>query len=144
MYAEFEKTIHDRVEKGEALSADTLKSLWKGLMEKYFGSDFQSDEYATMWWSYIPHFYMNFYVYNYATSMSAAYPLSQAIMKGEKGAQEKYLKFLNAGGSDSPITLLKEAGVDINSTKPIDDVLKLFNSLVDQMEQILKEEGKIQ
>lgn len=143
MYAEFEKAIHERVENGEALSAETLKSMWKELMEKYFGPDFQSDEYATMWWSYIPHFYMDFYVYNYATSMSAAYPLSQGLVKGDKGAQEKYLTFLAAGGSDSPITLLKNAGVDMNSTKPVDDILKYFNSLVDQMEQILKEQGKI-
>ena len=143
MYAEFEKAIHERVEKGEALSADSLKALWKGLMEKYFGEDFVVDEYATMWWSYIPHFYMNFYVYNYATGMAAAYPLSQGILKGEKGAVDKYMGFLKAGNSDYPVEILKEAGIDMNSTKPVDDLLKLFGELVGQMEQILREEGKI-
>lgn len=143
MYAEFEKAIHERVEKGEALSAETLKAMWKGLMEKYYGEDFVVDEYATMWWSYIPHFYMNFYVYNYATGMAAAYPLSQSILKGEKGAVDKYLTFLKSGNSDYPVEILKKAGVDMNSTKPVDDLLKLFGELVDQMEQILKKEGKI-
>lgn len=143
MYAEFEKAIHERVEKGEALSADSLKTMWKELMEKYFGEDFVADEYATMWWSYIPHFYMNFYVYNYATGMAAAYPLSQSILKGEAGAVDKYIGFLEAGNSANPVDILKTAGVDMNSTKPVDDLLKLFGSLVNQMEQILKEEGKI-
>ncbi|HYE81067.1 MAG TPA: oligoendopeptidase F [Clostridia bacterium] len=143
MYAEFEKAIHERVEKGEALSADTLKTMWKELMEKYFGEDFVVDEYATMWWSYIPHFYMNFYVYNYATGMAAAYPLSQAILKGERGAVDKYIGFLKSGNSDNPVEILKKAGVDMNSTKPVDDLLKLFGDLVDQMEQILREEDKI-
>ena len=86
---------------------------------------------------------MNFYVYKYATGISAAYPLSQAILKGEKGAREKYLEFLKAGDSNYPIEILKNAGVDMSSTKPVDELLKLFNQLVDDMEKILKEEGKI-
>jgi len=143
MYAEFEKLIHERVENGEALSVDSLKAMWKELMQKYYGENFEVDELVTLWWARIPHFYMNFYVYKYATGMAAAYPLSQALTKGEAGAAEKYLEFLKAGDSDFPVDILKNAGVDMTATKPVDDLLKLFSDLVDQMEQLLKEEGKI-
>lgn len=143
MYAEFEKIIHEKVEAGEALSADTMNEIWGNLMQKYYGADFEVDPLVKLWWARIPHFYMNFYVYNYATGIAGAYPLSQAILKGEKGAVEKYIGFLKAGDSNYPVETLKNAGVDMTSTKPVDDLLKLFNDLVDQMEQILREEGKI-
>jgi len=143
MYAEFEKIIHEKVEAGEALSADSMSEIWGSLMQKYYGEDFEVDPLVTLWWSRIPHFYMNFYVYNYATGIAAAYPLSQGILKGEKGALEKYIGFLKAGDSDYPVEILKRAGVDMTSTKPVDDLLSLFNQLVEQMEQILREEGKI-
>lgn len=143
MYAEFEKLIHEKVEAGEALSADTMNEIWGGLMQKYYGKDFEVDPLVRLWWARIPHFYMNFYVYNYATGISAAYPLSQAILKGEKGAVDRYISFLKAGDSDYPVEVLKRAGVDMTSTKPVDDLLKLFDQLVDEMEKILKEEGKI-
>ena len=143
MYAEFEKIIHEKVEAGEALSADSMNEIWGGLMEKYYGTDFEVDPLVKLWWSRIPHFYMNFYVYNYATGIAAAYPLSQGILKDEKGAVDKYVSFLKAGDSDYPVEILKRAGVDMTSTKPVDDLLKLFNELVDEMEKILREEGKI-
>lgn len=143
MYAEFEKLIHERVENGEALSVDSLNAMWKELMQKYYGENFEVDDLVTLWWARIPHFYMNFYVYKYATGMSAAYPLSQALTNGEAGAAEKYLEFLKAGDSDFPVDILKNAGVDMTTTKPVDDLLQLFSDLVDQMEQLLKEEGKI-
>lgn len=144
MYAEFEKAIHERVEKGEALSADTMNEIWGSLMQKYYGPEFEVDPLVKLWWARIPHFYMNFYVFNYATAIAAAYPLSQGLAKVEAGAFDKYMGFLKAGGSDYPVEILKKAGVDMTTTKPVDDLLVLFNSLVDQMEQILKEEGKIQ
>lgn len=143
MYAEFEKVIHEKVEAGEALSADSMNEIWGNLMQKYYGADFEVDPLVKLWWSRIPHFYMDFYVYNYATGIAAAYPLSQGILKGEKGAVDNYMGFLKAGDSDYPVEILKGAGVDMTSTAPVDDLLKLFNELVDQMEQILKEEGKI-
>lgn len=143
MYAEFEKLIHEKVEKGEALSVDSLRTMWRELMQKYYGPNFEVDDLVTLWWARIPHFYMNFYVYKYATGMAAAYPLSQSLIKGEKEATEKYLEFLKAGDSDFPVEILKRAGVDMTSTKPVDDLLKLFSDLVDQMEQLLKAEGKI-
>lgn len=144
MYAEFEKVIHERVESGEALSADTMNEIWGGLMTKYYGDDFEVDPLAQLWWARIPHFYMNFYVYNYATGIAAAYPLSQKILSGDKAAVDKYITFLKSGDSDYPVEILKRAGVDMTSTAPVDDLLKLFNDLVGQMEQILREEGKIQ
>ncbi len=143
MYAEFEKTIHEKVEAGEALSADTMNEIWGNLMTKYYGTDFEVDSLVKLWWARIPHFYMNFYVYNYATGIAAAYPLSQGILKGEKGAVDNYIGFLKAGDSDYPVEILKRAGVDMTSTAPVDDLLKLFDQLVDQMELILIEEGKI-
>lgn len=85
----------------------------------------------------------DFYVHNYVTGMAAAYLLSQGILKGEKGAVDRYMSFLKAGSSDNPVEILKRAGVGMNSTKPVDDLLKLFGDLVDQMERLLREEGKI-
>lgn len=140
MYSEFEKEIHDRVEKGEALSAETLNNIWGNLMKKYFGSEFEVDNLATLWWSRIPHFYMDFYVYKYATSMAAANEVVKNIQKGDTA---KYIEFLKAGSSDYPINVLKKAGVDMTSTKPVDDLLTYFGQLVDQMESILKKQGKI-
>lgn len=144
MYAEFEKAIHERVENGEALSADTMNEMWGNLMKKYYGTEFEVDPLAKLWWARIPHFYMNFYVFNYATAIAASYPLSQDLVKGENDAFERYMSFLKAGGSDYPVEILQKAGVDMTTTKPVNDLMVLFNSLVDQMEQIMKEEGKIE
>lgn len=143
MYAEFEKTAHERIENGEALSADALRAIWKDLMVKYYGSDFEVDEMVTLWWSRISHFYNSFYVYKYATGMAAAYPLAEGLVNGTPGAQKKYLDFLKAGNSDYPIEILKDAGVDMSSTKPVDELLTYFGQLVDSMEQLLKAEGTI-
>ncbi|WP_202944081.1 oligoendopeptidase F [Caldicellulosiruptor hydrothermalis] len=140
MYAEFEKEIHERVEKGEALSAETLSNIWGNLMKKYYGDSFEVDKLATLWWARIPHFYMNFYVYKYATSMAAA---NEVVKNIEKGDTAKYIEFLKAGSSDYPINVLKKAGVDMTSTKPVDNLLTYFGQLVDEMEKILKKQGKI-
>ncbi|WAM37329.1 oligoendopeptidase F [Caldicellulosiruptor acetigenus] len=140
MYAEFEKEIHERVEKGEALSAETLSDIWGSLMKKYYGDNFEVDKLATLWWARIPHFYMNFYVYKYATSMAAA---NEVVKNIEKGDTAKYIEFLKAGSSDYPINVLKKAGVDMTSTKPVDNLLTYFGQLVDEMEKILKKQGKI-
>ncbi len=140
MYAEFEKEIHERVEKGEALSAETLCNIWGSLMKKYYGDNFEVDKLATLWWARIPHFYMNFYVYKYATSMAAA---NEVVKNIEKGDTAKYIEFLKAGSSDYPINVLKKAGVDMTSTEPVDNLLIYFGQLVDEMEKILKKQGKI-
>ncbi len=143
MYAEFEKAIHEKVEKGGALSAKSLNTIWGSLMKKYFGSDFEVDSLANLWWARVPHFYFNFYVYKYATSMSAANEIYRNLKDGKSSDIQKYITFLKAGSSDYPINVLKKAGVDMTSPKPVDNMLKTFGGLVDQMEQILKKQGKI-
>lgn len=145
MYSEFERATHDRVEKGEALSAQSLSEIWKGLMLKYYGPDFELDELATLWWSRIPHFYDAFYVYKYATSIAASYALTEKMTAktGADEARKRYLDFLAAGSSDYPINVLKNAGVDMSSPAAIESLCKAFNSLVSEMETLLKKEGRI-
>ncbi len=137
MFAEFEQTIHEKVEAGEALSADYLNNLWLDLITKYYGPDYTVDDVAKTGWSRIPHFYMNFYVYKYATSMSAANELVNNIIANKPQATEKYLTFLAAGGSDYPVDILKAAGVDMTSSAPVDNLLIYFGELVDEFEATL-------
>ncbi|GKT34267.1 Peptidase M3A/M3B like protein, partial [Aduncisulcus paluster] len=124
------------VEAGEPISPDVLNTLWMDLLKKYFGPDYTTLDYQKYGWSRIPHFYMNFYVYKYATSMSAAYSIVNRIGSGDEKAIEDYLTFLGAGGSDDPISILKAAGVDMNSSEPVDSVLDYFGELVDEMEML--------
>ena len=142
MFSEFEKRAHEMVESGQPLSPDVLNDLWMDLLVKYFGPDYTTLEYQKYGWSRIPHFYMNFYVYKYATSMSAGYSIVNQIMEGEDGALEAYLEFLGAGGSADPITVLQNAGVDMNSSEPVDSILEYFSELVDELEVLLdKKQG---
>ena len=138
MFSEFEQTVHDMVEKGEPLSADVLNNLWLSLIKKYNGDAFTVDENSKYGWSRIPHFYMNFYVYKYATSMSASFELVNNILEKKDGAVDKYLEFLAAGGSDYPVEILKKAGVDMNTSEPVDNILEYFGELVDEMEKLLE------
>lgn len=138
MFSEFEKTIHEMVEAGEPVSSDTLNNLWLELLKKYFGEAYTVDEVAQVGWSRIPHFYMNFYVYKYATSMAAAYKVVNDIVAEEEGTVDNYLEFLAAGGSDYPIEVLKATGVDMNSSEPVDSILVYFGELVDEMDLLLK------
>lgn len=137
MFSEFEKRAHEMVESGQPLSPDVLNELWMELLVKYFGPDYTTLEYQKYGWSRIPHFYMNFYVYKYATSMSAGYSIVNQIMDGKEGALEAYIEFLGAGGSADPITVLKNAGVDMNSSEPVDSLLAYFSELVDELEVLL-------
>ena len=137
MFAEFEKMIHAEVEKGESLTAEKLSSMYKGLNEKYYGKDIIVDDEIAMEWARIPHFYYNFYVFQYATGFSAAVALAQKILDKEEGALDKYLEFLKSGNSDYPINVLNKAGVDMTSPEPVDKALKLFGKLVDEMEKLL-------
>lgn len=143
MYAEFEKAIHEKVENGEALSADTLCGIWGDLMKKYYGEDFEDDELANMWWARISHFYMNFYVYQYATGISAAYSLSRGLESGDSTKIDAYMNFLASGSSQYPLDTLKAAGVDMSTTKPVDDLLTEFNRLVGEMEELMIKTGKM-
>ena len=144
MYSEFEQKIHERIEKGEALSYKYLSDAWKELLEKYYGLDFVVEELASRGWSRIPHFYMNFYVFKYATSLAASNELLNNILIGQPDAIDKYLNFLKAGSSDYPVEVLKAAGVDMLSTQPVDNLLKKFGDLVKEMEDTFKRKGIIE
>lgn len=137
MFAEFELKTHELVEKGEALTAEVLKKLYYGLNVKYYGTDIVVDDEIAIEWARIPHFYYNFYVYQYATSFSASMAMSKMILEEGKPAVDRYLKFLSSGCTKSPIELLKDAGVDMTSKKPISDALKTFGELIQEMDDLM-------
>lgn len=138
MFSEFEKTAHEMVENGQPLTPEILNELWMDLLKKYYGEDYTVLDVQQYGWSRIPHFYMNFYVYKYATSISAAYSIVNRIKSGDKNAVEDYLAFLAAGGSDKPIEILKATGVDMNSSEPVESILIYFGDLVDEFEGLLE------
>jgi len=139
MYAEFEQQIHERVDQGDALSVDSLNEMWGDLLVKYLGPDYERDELARVGWARVPHFYYNFYVYQYATGIAAANQFVTNILTGKDGAVEAYLTFLKAGSSDYPVELLKQAGVDVNTRAPVDNLLADFGQIISQMEEILRQ-----
>ncbi|MDV2685071.1 oligoendopeptidase F [Alkalihalophilus lindianensis] len=139
MFAEFEQQIHELSAKGEALTPELLTNTYYELNKKYFGEDMIVDEEIGLEWARIPHFYYNFYVYQYATGYSAAAALSKQILDEGEPAVERYLNFLKAGSSNYPIDVLKEAGVDMTSAKPIEQALSLFEDTLDEMERLLEE-----
>ncbi|WP_261132598.1 oligoendopeptidase F [Bacillus sp. Marseille-Q3570] len=139
MFAEFEQLIHERAAAGEALTPDLFTKLYYELNEKYFGEDIIIDEEIGLEWARIPHFYYNYYVYQYATGFSAAASLSKQILDEGAPAVERYLEFLKAGSSDYPIEVLKKAGVDMTSSKPIEEALSVFESVLGEMEELLFE-----
>lgn len=136
MFAEFELKINEKTENGESLTADALCELYRELNLKYYGEDIVIDSELDMEWARIPHFYYNYYVYQYATGFSAAIALSQRILSEGEAAVKDYIGFLSGGCSKDPISLLKGAGVDMNTAKPVNDALKLFNELLDEMETL--------
>ncbi|WP_339060276.1 oligoendopeptidase F [Tepidibacillus marianensis] len=139
MFAEFEKMIHEKVEAGEALTPELLNQMYHELNAQYYGPNMVVDELIDLEWARIPHFYMNFYVYKYATGFSAAISLSQQILKEGQPAVERYLNFLKSGSSDYPVNLLKKAGVDMNTPEPVQKALDVFKEILDQMETLLAE-----
>ncbi|MGA8942742.1 MAG: oligoendopeptidase F [Thermoactinomyces sp.] len=137
MFAEFEHLIHQKAQAGEALTPHLLTSLYYELNRKYHGDDMVSDKEIGLEWARIPHFYYNYYVYQYATGFSAAAALSQQILLEGKPAVNRYLSFLKAGSSDTPINVLKKAGVDMTSSAPIEQALKTFENKLDEFERLL-------
>ncbi len=137
MFAEFEQQIHQQAESGEALTADKLSAMYTTLNEKYYGAETIIDDLIGIEWARIPHFYYNFYVYQYATGISAAAALVQQILHEGQPAVNRYLKFLSSGSSAYSIDLLKKAGVDMTSPEPVRQALQLFESHLSQMEQLL-------
>lgn len=138
MFAEFEHTIHQLDQDGEALTADKLTEVYYELNKKYFGDDIVIDEQIGLEWSRIPHFYYNYYVYQYATGLSAATALSNQILTEGKPAVDRYInEFLKAGCSDYPIEVLKKAGVDMNTAAPIEEACRVFEEKLNELEQLL-------
>lgn len=133
-FAEFEKITHEKVENDEPLTGDDMNAVYRQLNHEYYGDGVVHDEEIMLEWSRIPHFYNAFYVYQYATGFSAAIAIAEKILTEGQPAVEDYLTFLKSGGSDYPIELLKIAGVDMGSPKPIEDALQYFSSLVDELE----------
>lgn len=137
MFAEFEKESNRMAEQGESLTAESLNELYLKLNQKYYGTDIISDEEIAFEWAKIPHFYYNFYVYQYATGFSAAVALARGILKEGEPAVERYKKFLCGGCSKSPLELLKIAGVNLESPKPVQDALDVFGEILDEIEALL-------
>jgi oligoendopeptidase F len=138
MFAEFEHLIHQKAQNNEALTAESLTKDYYELNKKYYGTeDIVIDEEIGLEWSRIPHFYYNYYVYQYSTGFSAATALSKGILTEGEPAVERYIDFLKAGSSDYPIEVLKKAGVDMTSTKPIVEACKVFEEKLTELEQLL-------
>ena len=143
-FAEFELKIHEMAEQGKALTGESLTKLYLDIVRDYYGHDkdvcYVDDLYGIEW-AYIPHFYYNFYVYQYATSLTASTALVENVVAGEKGAAQKMLDFLSAGGSDYPIELLKKAGVDMTTADPFNKTMTYINRIMDEIETILDKKG---
>lgn len=137
-FAEFEEQIHELEQRGESLNAETLKKLYLDINKKYYGPAVESDQEIAMEWARIPHFYNSFYVYQYATSFAASAALSQQIMKeGTQAVTRIQDKLLSAGGSRSPILMLKETGIDMSKSQPIDEAMEVFGETLDELEKLL-------
>lgn len=136
MFAEFERTLGQMTKEGRTLTADALCAEYKRLNEVYYGPDLVVDDRSAMEWARIPHFYYDYYVYQYATGFSAAVALSSRILKEGEPAVKDYLNFLSGGCSKSPIDLLKGAGVDMTGPEPVNEALKLFGQLLDELEEL--------
>ena len=134
MFAEFERTVHEMAQAGEALTAENLCRIYYELNEKYYGPDMEIDQAIEMEWARIPHFYNPFYVYQYATGFSAAIAISGKILAGEPGIVEKYKQFLSGGSSMDCIDLLKICGVDMTSKEPVENALQTFEKYLEELE----------
>ena len=140
MFAEFELTIHEAAERGEALTGAKLTKIYGDLLRRYHGSEagvVRIPDEVTVEWAYIPHFYMNFYVYQYATSLAASTQLAREVLDGQPGARERYLGLLKAGGSRYPYELLKEAGVDLATPAPYRALEAQMNWAMDEIDTIV-------
>jgi len=145
MFAEFELEIHSAVEKQKALTGEAFTEIYLGLARKYYGHDegvCQVDAEYGIEWAFIPHFYYNFYVYQYATGMIAATALSEKVASGGTDAAERYLEFLKSGCSDHPIPILRKAGADLETPDPFELTIGVFHRTMDQIEDLLEQESK--
>jgi oligoendopeptidase F len=141
-FAEFELRMHEMGERGEPITGDALAKLYLDITRKYYGHDQKVaivDDYIAHEWSFIPHFYRDFYVFQYATSFTAAEALSAKVLAGDQDSTKRYLTFLAAGGSKYPIDLLKDAGVDMTTNEPLDLTIRRMNEVMDEMEKLLRQ-----
>ncbi|HNX56665.1 MAG TPA: oligoendopeptidase F [Prolixibacteraceae bacterium] len=144
-FAEFELKIHELAEQGKPLTGETFCKIYKEITDKYYGNTqgiCKVDDYISMEWAAIPHFYRTFYVYQYSTSFTASISLAEKVMTGDKKALENYLKFLSSGGNDYPIEILKKAGVDMTTSEPFEKTTAAMNKVMDEIEQILDKKQK--
>ncbi len=137
MFAEFEKAAHRVVDSGEPLTAERFKEIYWALLEQYFGPEFTLDRQLALECFRIPHFYRAFYVYKYATGMSAAIALAERVLGGGRREQEQYLNFLAAGCSKDPLDLLRDAGVDLETPGPVETALERFGELVEELDRLI-------
>lgn len=137
MFAEFEKITHSMLQDGEALTSDVLSNVYLDLNKKYFEAEVTVDEAIKMEWARIPHFYTSFYVYKYATGFSSAVAISNMILNEGQPAIDRYKEFLKGGSSDYPLELLKKAGVDLNTPKPVQDALNVFEKILTELEALI-------
>jgi oligoendopeptidase F len=137
MFAEYEMIVYERTEKGESLTGELLSNLYKNIYQKYWGPEMIVPEEEQYTWARIPHFYYNFYVYQYATGFAASEVLAMKVKTEGNVAVNKYLNFLKAGSSDYPINILKSAGVDMNSSEPVQAVSNRMNQVLNEMEGLL-------
>ncbi|MBN6185576.1 oligoendopeptidase F [Aneurinibacillus sp. BA2021] len=138
LFAEFERDIHQAQEKGETLTADNLSQRYRKLVSAYYGPALAMDRHVGMEWARIPHFYRNFYVYQYATGFSAATALADALRTGGEKERERYLTFLKTGGAQPPLVALTNAGVDLRDPRVIDRALDVFEAALNELEQLTK------
>ena len=136
MFAEFEHLVHEKAEAGEGLTLDLFKTVYRGLLEQYFGAGVQLEPYSARECLRIPHFYNAFYVYKYATGLSASMALSDRVLGGGDRERNQYLQFLKSGGSRFPLESLKLAGVDMSSPEPIKRAIAVFGRLLDELESL--------
>ncbi|HEV7126984.1 MAG TPA: oligoendopeptidase F, partial [Ktedonobacterales bacterium] len=137
LFAEFERDIHTRAEAGEALTPDLLSTIYKALCDRYYGASVVVDDLIAIEWARIPHFYSTYYVYQYATGISASAALAQRIIIEGQPAVDRYLRFLSRGSSDYSINLLRDAGVDMSNPAPVQQALDTFGRYLDEMERLV-------
>jgi oligoendopeptidase F len=144
-FSEFELAIHEKAERGEPLTGDSLCALYQEISRRYHGHEqgiCRVDDDLSIEWAYVPHFYYNFYVYQYATSFTASAAIAEKVLSGNTDARDLYLELLSSGGSDYPVNLLRKAGVDLTTSEPFELTMKQVNRALDQVEAILGDKGK--
>ena len=138
MFAEFEMIIHQKEQEGIPLTEEEISNTYYNLNKLYYGDNVVSDDNIRYEWSRIPHFYTPFYVYKYATGLSSALSIASRILKGDTNTRDNYLKFLSSGGSDYPLNILKKVGVDMTTSKPIEEALSMFKEKLEELKDLSK------